>query len=233
MSGQVKATSIIACGDGGRNNFIIDGHHRWSSALVANPDAQITVSFIKGDNPFEILAISQVAIATYKPGKLPSAKSQNLTNLLAMDAASIKKYCMSNVGKVVDKNAGAAFLTDDVLDYLAGQGYGGTSSSDDRETKLEKICEQIAQNCTKVPRAGEAPERKDMPQFDPSVGGPSLGDIKDKLTGGTINFKTPITGTGNVKDWGKEKQQVTADSWDRQGAVVVERWQRLAGLVKG
>lgn len=228
MKGDVNSLEIVACGDGAKNNFIIDGHHRWSSAIAVNPEAKITVSFIKGDDPFKVLSICQIAIATYKDGTLPSSTSEPETNLLTMTADAIAKYAKDNVGKIVDPKAGAALLTDDILDYLAEKGYGGASKADDRDTKLDKICTKIGENCAEVPKSGDAPERASMPQFDPKAGGPKLDQVKDKFTGGQLNFKDPVGPSGG----GKEKSQVTADSWNRQGAVVVERWQRLAGLIK-
>jgi len=226
LKGNVNSTEIVACGDGIDNNFIIDGHHRWSSAIAVNPAANITVSFIKGDDAFKVLSICQLAIATYKPGKLPSNTSEPDTNLLTMSADAIAQYAKDNVGKVVDEKAGSPLLTDDILDFLAGQGYGGASATDDRDTKLDKICTKIGENCKKVPTPGDAPDRVHMPQFDPKSGGPTLDQVKDKFTGGQLNFKDPVGSSGGGK------QQVTAESWDRQGAVVVERWQRLAGLIK-
>lgn len=221
LSGNVNAPGILAAGDGGAGStFIVDGHHRWSSNIVVNPDVKISVNMISADDPFKALAISQVVIAGWAgPGKdLPSATSEPSTNMLAMDAESIKSYLKDSVGQVLDSKAGA-FLTDDVLDYLASKAYGGASAEDDRDTKIEKICTQIALNCKKVPAAGDAPPRSIMPQFAPDVGGPDLSSVKGTFTGGAANFRSPIVPESRARR--------TND------LIILERWQKLAGLIKG
>lgn len=216
LSGDVQGSGVIACGSGDKGStFIVDGHHRWSSALVVNPDANISVTLIKADNPFKALAISQVVIATYKDGKLPSSTSEPDTNLLSMGKDEIKKYCIANVGKVLDKNA-TEFLSDDIIDFLAEKKYGGATPQDDRNTKLDKICEQIAVNCKKVPKAGDAPARKDMPQFDAKVGGPKFAAVQDKFTSGETNFKDPVV----------------PEATQHEGSIMLERWHKLAGIIK-
>lgn len=204
LAGNVNATGVIMAGTGKADGtYIVDGHHRWSSNIVANPNVNMTVTLIQADSGWKALAISQVVIAAnIGAGKaLPSNSSEPSTNLLTMDEAAIKKYLIDNVGKVVDAKAGP-LLTDDVINHIAEKGYGGATATDSREVKLDKITTQIAKNAKLIPGADpQAPARALMPQFDPSVQGPDFNAVKPLLTGGQANFKdTAIKGGGKKKE---------------------------------
>jgi hypothetical protein len=221
LAGTVIAPDILMAGNGQNGKtFIIDGHHRWSSSIVVNPDVKIQVSLIQQDDPYKALAISQVVIAqNLGPGApLPSSTSEPGTNLLAMDANAIKQYCIDNVGKVVDPKAGSPFLTDDVLNFLAENGYGGSKASDSRDVKLDKIATQIGLNCKRVPGPGDAPPRAIMPQFDTKVGGPAPSTAIPMFKSGQVNFKDPVVPESHRRS---------------QDEVIMERWQKLAGIIKG
>lgn len=221
MSGKIDAQSIIAAGSGkAGETFIVDGHHRWSSAIVVNPDVKITVSLIQQSDPFKALAISQVLIAgIVGAGKdLPSSTSEPDTNILTMGEAEIAEYCIdaAKKGKTLD-DKGGVFLTDDVVAYCASIGYGGAAESDDKDTQIRKICEKIAANCKKVPQTGDTPPRAIMPQFDPRVGGPKPDAAIPVFQSGEVNFKEPIA---------SESRRRSNDE------IILERWQKMAGLIK-
>ena len=231
VGGNVDAQGIVAAGDGGNGTtFIVDGHHRWSSAIVVNPAVKLTVSMIQSDDPYKALAISQVVIASWQgPGKnVPSSTSEPDTNLLEMNAKEIAIYCLKNVGETLDPNA-SPFLSDDVVEYLSSIGYGGIKPDDDKKKKIKKICIQIGKNCKKVPKPGNAPPRALMPQFDAKVGGPDFKDVKSNFTAGDANFKSPVKAVGGTSG---AEATAQAENFKRNDSAILERWNRLAGLIK-
>ena len=84
------------------------------------------------------------------------------------------------------------------------------------ETVREKIAATVGKNLAAM-KAGEGPERAYMPQFTGGDTGPSLDarDVMGTLSRGDANYKEPI------------KQEAK-----RQGGVILERWQKLAGLLQ-
>ena len=89
----------------------------------------------------------------------------------------------------------------------------------------EMIINKVAENLASMNQPADgAPPRVDMPQLDKAQGGAKAALAK--LQKGKVNYKTPF-------DVIKGKEETTEESSSRSGNVVSERWQRLAGIVKG
>ncbi len=216
------AQGIVTSGD-----LIIDGHHRWSGAIsIGGVNAKIAGKDVNwpGQNTQEKLAAAQIAIAAkLGPGKpIPSQSKPFETNIMGKSANTIAKMIMSNVNKKTDPNAPGAMLNDDmmkdltagdnkdigiVLKWLGGLadrvkdkvGPGKPSSPEAIYQLRLAIAQKVGENLAALPNNPDAPARKDMPQFDPSVGGPEIDAVTNQLSGkskGDYNVAAPFA----VKD---------------------------------
>lgn len=213
------AKGIVTSGD-----LIIDGHHRWSGAIAIGGDnAKIAGTDVDwpGTGTNEKLAAAQIAIAaTIGPGKpIPSQAEGFDTNIMGKSADGIAKMIMSNIGKQTDPGAPGPLLNDKmikdlvadevsnadvVFDWLGGKPFQDKSSNKGYKLRLA-IAKKVGENLAKLPNNPEAPERKDMPQFDPKVQGPKLDTVKGQLGGksqGDINIAPPYV-KGESKQYSK------------------------------
>ena len=186
IDGVSGAPPILAAGNGG-TYYIIDGHHRWSGATVFNTSCKIPANVIVMD-PGKALLISQLAIAAYKGGgeTLPSASAKQGRSIIgsnAMNPEQVNKLLLANIGKVMDKNAGGAFMNEQVQAVVKQSNYGGGN--------VKGACAQISSNCGALASkyGSEGPPREIMPQFDPDKGGPKFKQVAKNFSGGDINFK--------------------------------------------
>ena len=127
IAGTSGAPPILAAGNGGQY-YIIDGHHRWSGATVFNTNCKIPANVIVMD-PGKALLISQLSIAAYVGAgkKLPSASAKQGRSIIgpgAMKPEQVLQVLLANVGKVMDPNAGGAFMNPKVIAVIGNTGYG-------------------------------------------------------------------------------------------------------------
>lgn len=224
ISSGPTAQGVVTSGD-----LIIDGHHRWSGAIsIGGAKAKISGTNVKwpGKDTNEKLAAAQIAIAAdLGTGKdIPSQSEGFKTNIMGKGAGDIAKMIMSNINKQTDKGAPGPLLNDKMMeDLTAGAnkdinivlkwlGDLGDRVTDkvgpDKPSTPEAIyalrlaiAEKIGENLSNLPNNPDAPARKDMPQFDPKVGGPELTAIKSKLGGknqGDINVGPPFAAKESV-----------------------------------
>lgn len=229
---------IVTSGD-----LIIDGHHRWSSLFsVAGPAGQIAAIdvVLPEKDAASVLAIVQAAIAsTLKGGqKVPAAKAGGM-NILGKSKDEIAKL----IEAAYESGEGEAgpILTDEyiskcMVDPQVNKHFGiqeaniagpVRNESHLRGSLLEKkgkfggkygdrnnilsarslIIDKVSENLSQMnPPADGAPPRLDMPQLDKAEGG--VQGALDNLATGKVNYKAPF-------------------------GESVERWQRLAGILKG
>jgi len=232
-------------------NLIVDGHHRWSSLFsVAGPGgeiASINVELQETDTA-SVLAIVQTAIASTLGGAVPAAKAGG-KNILGKSekeiAGLIRKAYESGQGEagpvLADEFVEKCLQDDGVVKHFGLEkvkGSFGIASVADAKTeslireKVELnrkalaaarqiIINKVANNLSKMNQPAEgAPPRVDMPQLD-KAGGGVMGAL-DKLSSGEVNYKEPF----------KNKTPVKKESSSNEGEVLIERWQRLAGIVK-
>jgi len=87
--------------------WVIDGHHRWSSAMVFNPNVQLQCIDINIADPEMALKMTQAAIASTK-GNVPTQAVKQGMNIYAM-----------GVNDIINKFAGGStFLADEVVEAL-------------------------------------------------------------------------------------------------------------------
>jgi len=220
------------------DNIILDGHHRWSQALaVAGPSARIAAYDIKiPGTPSEKLAFSQVTIAAATPsGPVKDAKAGGI-NILGVSGDEIKGLVLKSVGQpteageilsrsyiedlVLDPDLAAKIGVDaDLCDRVVNASDDASMSSAMNDVR-DRIASHVAGNLSQMNQPAEgSPPRVDMPQFD-KASYPIPTQI-DALKTGKINYKPKYVA--------KESTRSTRNEDD----LVMERWLRLAGIVKG
>lgn len=215
-------------------NEVLDGHHRWSGVWgICGPDGTINVQDMgfTGDTS-DKLAQAQLAIAAYKPADLPqpSAAEPIPFNIMKKSKEQIKGMILDNVGEQTDSNAPGPLLNDDVIARSSQSpivaNWAGFKVGADKEEVIDKIADKVASNLSTLPFNDNAPERINMPQFDDK----SMGD---KKTVKAAIYKGLETGAFNVKKpFEPDDVKSQKESRLREDNVVMERWQRLAGLIK-
>lgn len=220
MSGGVQKIGppdndhIVINGD-----LIVDGHHRWSSLFsVTGPKGQIAAYDlgIPSKDAASVLSKVHVGIAaTLKSGEpVPKAKAGG-KNILGKSKDEIKSLIESSVGESTD--AGEILSDDFVKSCLADAEVSkhiGLKPGMKVDEVRKAIIEKTADNLSKMQQhADGAPPRVDMPQLDKAAGGVT-GVIKD-FQAGDINYKAPF-----------------GESKKKQDEIILERWQRLAGIIK-
>lgn len=241
-------------------NLIVDGHHRWSSLFsVAGPAgiiASIDIELPEKDAA-SVLAIVQTAIAATLDGPVPKAKAGGM-NILGQSKDAIAKMIRS----AYEQGEGEAgpiladdFISECLADPMVSKHFGidvirkefgistvpedkeraETSSAKTESLLREKpesgsanrkaiararavIIDKVAQNLSQMKQPAKgAPPRVDMPQLDKADGG--VQGVMDKLASGDVNYKPPFG-------------QLQAAGYKPEGTVIVERWQKIAGLIK-
>ena len=200
-----------------KGQYIIDGHHRWSQLYACNKNAQINAVDItlEGLEPLEVLKAVQAAIAI-ETGDVPVQSVEGI-NLLKIDKSGLDSWLDSFKGSVAFfADVGANESVMEKMESAAG-GSSKTEAADISQENLKKarglVGEYIWTNVENMqaeskPVAG-APKRDFMPQTD---------DVnwKRPLEAGEVDIAEP-----HAKTEGRNRSE-----------YILERWQKLAGLIK-
>jgi hypothetical protein len=187
-------------------NLIIDGHHRWSGIFAFYPDGTINAINVSwpGQNTQEKLAAAQLTIAAkLGAGKeMPTATGEPATNILGKSAIEIAKMALQNVNKQTDPKAPGALMNDEMMNKIIKNKDGDAAivyewaGLDKSVTDIKKLRQAIAikvgKNLKQIKSNPQAPERADMPQFDPKRGGPDFSDVVPDLKTGKYNVAPPF-----------------------------------------
>lgn len=192
--------------------YVIDGHHRWSQVYCCNKNAKIsaTDAQIEGLEPLEVLKAMQASIA-YATGGVPT-QSVKGTNLLKADKGAIDSFLDGML-----KDDFVATVKADEGAVAKMKEASGSSSDDTKQLVKDYIWSNVESMKETSQAISGAPKRDFMPQTD-NV------DWKDPLAQGLIDVKPPHGKAGG----GQASQK---ESLNRRG-VVLERWQKLAGIIK-
>lgn len=211
-------------------NLIIDGHHRWSSLFsVTGPEAQIAAIDVAlpEKDAGSVLAIVQTAIASTltKGEPVPKAKAGGM-NILGKGKDELVKLITSAAGK--GGEAGEILSDEYVKQCMEDKqvnAHFGLEGATEVEAARTKIIDKVADNLSQMAAPAEgSPPRVDMPQLDQASGG--VQGALANLQKGKVNYKPPFK---TVEKKPVEKQ---AESSKRDGDVLLERWHKLAGLIK-
>lgn len=163
LNGEAKFNAPIVTLN---SRFIIDGHHRWSQAFIANPEVKVPVYDMTATiSPVQALKATHLAVAA-DMGELPlsSAKGINLYSAKEVDIQNAVKRHLTEQARKLYENHGHGKNVEEISAYLWNN-------------------VQLMQQKNK-PISG-APPRSSMPQTGKS------SDYDDLLTKGVINFKNP------------------------------------------
>jgi len=223
-------------------NAVLDGHHRWSGVFAITPDGVIQAkNFAFPGTVKEKLAAAQMAVAAVKdsPGQ-PSKGGGAETDIIGKGKDQIFAMIDANKGNQTDPKAPGSLLNDSMIQAIADGNHPAINAwagiPDDAEFVAlsdsesgfandlirKSIAEKVANNLAALPSplAGAPESREDMPQLDhEDIGGSTgLDKIVKGLPAGEYNVVPPFA---------KESKNRAADD------VILERWQKLAGLLKG
>lgn len=193
------------------STYIIDGHHRWSQLFMLNPNATIMsddISIPVKDSA-DGLKIAQLAIAA-EVGIVPAASGDTATDLFGALSGreALDKYFSAPEYASLLKSIATVGLVDQ-----------STGKPATNETEAKNLLLNHAQMLVSKGTATKI-SRFEMPQFDTKVGGPNFTDVKPDLTAGKVNWKNIAAAA-------------TTESMSRADSMVLERWQKLAGILKG
>ena len=195
--------------------YIVDGHHRWSQLYMLNPNATI-MSYdmqIPLSNPADAMKVAQVVIAA-KVEKVPSSPGDTATDIFgALKGAKALKKHLESPNYV------------DLLEAIAAKGLVNQKTGKAATDKKQAI-QMLVDHCEMLTARGTATgiSRSIMPQFAPDLGGPAFPSVIPDLTAGNVNWK------GIAGKSGDKKEELASRNSDN---VILERWAKLAGLIKG
>ena len=190
------------------DNYIIDGHHRWSGIFAVAPEGTITVTDIGfPGNAKQKLASAQLAIGAIDPNTNdphPSKGGKASANILGKDANTIYKLILQHVGKQTDPKAPGALLNDQMINTIISTPMTDIldwanipeESRQNKDAVIKGIATRTAKNLAQLPDfVPGAPDRPDMPQFDhKSIGGDKAKNkVYSKLATNRLNIVPPFT----------------------------------------
>jgi len=218
MMGKLGGFSEGAGGDLGAiissDNHIMDGHHRWAGTLMVDPDA--SVSGLQVQLPGKEL-VGVLNVWTVAHGGEGKPSDTDLASLTA-DAVGekFKEMC----------EKGGKFLPspEEILEAFKKSGFDSLDTAADHVKKNWDSTKKLRT------AQGWMPKKVDMPAIEPG----QLGQVKKDIESGAMDLNPPyspeVAKAAGVE--GEEKKSAKNDSYSRSGAVIVERWQKLAGLIK-
>lgn len=220
MLGKIGKFSGGAGGDLGAiisvDKHIMDGHHRWAATLMVDPDASVGGLGVK--LPGEKL-VGVLNVWTAAKGQVGKPSDTDLASLSG-DAVAEKFKDMCSKG--------GDFLPDPekILAAFKKEGYDS----------LDAAAAHVKKNwdSTKKTRSIESwmPPKVDMPAIEPN----QLQQVADDIQSGKMDINPPYSpevkkAAGGSKESDEDKK-VQKSGYHRTGDVVLERWQKLAGLIK-
>lgn len=240
--GMLNGTMFGSGGPGGDlgafisgDNYIMDGHHRWIATAMAKPDASIKgirVDF-PGKKLVPVLNAATVGLLGITKGKAGSGGFKQFQSKKAMETALTKliKGGGKYKGVAGDDSPETA---QKVIEEFSGE---------EGDEAVGATVDKMMANLALVPGSkGEeavmpgAPARIDMPVIDDDYATrnkPAVANVKKALETGEIDVNPDY---GELPEEGDEEKKEKSESFQAgktTDKMVMERWQRLAGLLKG
>ena len=137
------------------DEWIIDGHHRWSQVYVTNPDCKIEAISMKANiDPLDALKAVQMAIAASTNGELPLSKAKGI-NLLDATVRNVIAYIQKHATeKVAKKFFAAKQISQPTIQLLAN-----------RIAYNIKMMQSKSQPVDGAPSRSVMPQTGDAPEF--------------------------------------------------------------------
>lgn len=214
MMGKIGSFSGGPGGDLGAiissDGYIMDGHHRWAATLMVDPSA--SVGGLSVDLPGEkLVGVLNVWTAAHGGSGKPSDTS--LESLTGEAVAQKFKSMVSKGGKFLPAPA-------EILEAFQENGF------DSLDSAAEHVKKNWDSTASTRSIEGWMPPKVDMPAIEPN----QLSQVAKDVSGGMMDINPPYSPDVSLAAGDMKKQNA---GYVPQGAVVVERWQRLAGIIKG
>jgi len=187
---KFKSPIVVAVTSDGA--VILDGHHRWSQAMMLQPNGQINVVGFNAPNMSADDVLQALHLGIYAVSGQADVKAAKGGNLFNATAADIEGYMNASERKVnpesfkIDPNGVAPY----VAAYMKVKGISDPTQGQDAAV-------QYALKAVKAGRGriiAGAPKRTTMPQTDPEVNpGATPKAVADALKTGKVDYASPHT----------------------------------------
>ena len=201
------------------DNHIMDGHHRWIASGMVDPKAKVGGYIVEFPAKQMIAALNMITvklgITSGKPG-----------------SGGFEQFNEKGIKAVLDKYVAEGVWSADgepqkVVE--ACEQFTGASGAAAVEAAAKKMADNVSQLTLEVP-AG-FPERPDMPVISKGKG--HLNMAIDLLKSGQVDLNEPYAeDLDDADDKGADDKGEKNESSRNSGDLIVERWNKLAGLLK-
>jgi hypothetical protein len=196
------------------DNHIMDGHHRWSAAILVDPETSVSGygAELPGKELVGVLNVLTKGVFNKKkgnPGK-----------------GSLADYTSENVKAALQKSLdkGTQYYSSEEVKKIFEKKFGSV------EEALEKMSSNVNAMSKEVPEW--APDRVQMPVIDPK----EVPTAAKALDSGKVDVMPPYSSVVKRAISGSERsaksKEKTEESFSNSGDVILERWHKLAGLIK-
>jgi len=214
MLGKMGSFSGGAGGDLGAiissDSHIMDGHHRWAATLMVDPSA--SVGGLGVNLPGEKL-VGVLNVWTAAQGQSGKPSDTDLNALTGDSVAEKFKEMCSKGGKFLP-------TPEEILQAFKAVGFDS----------LDAAADHVKKNwdSTEGSRSIESwmPPKVDMPAIEPN----QLEQVADDLQSGKMDINPPYSPEVKKAAGGDEKTK--QESHFAKGDVILERWHKIAGLIK-
>ena len=202
------------------DNHIMDGHHRWIASGMVDPDAKVGGFIVEFPAQQMIAALNMITVKLGITSGKPGSGGFDQFN-----EAGIKKVLDKYVAEGVWSADGEPAKVVAACEEFADMPGGGAKAV---EAAAKKMADNVSQLTLSVP-AG-FPERPDMPVISKGKG--HLAMAIDLLRSGQVDLNEPYAKpdaatADEADDKGEKNESVETDA-----DLIVERWNKLAGLLK-
>ena len=198
------------------DNHIMDGHHRWIATGMVDPAAEVGGFIVEFPAKQMIAALNMITV------KLGITKGKK-------GSGGFDQFNEAGILKVLEKFAveGTWSADGDPQKVVeACETFTGEQGANAIKAAAKKMGENVALLTLEVP-AG-FPERPDMPVISKAKGHLKLAI--DLLKSGQVDLNEPYA--DEEKALNKKEEQEANESKNKSADVIVERWNKLAGLLK-
>ncbi len=201
------------------DNFIMDGHHRWISSGMVDPDA--TLGGYKVDFPGQklVAVLNNLTVGRFE--KLQGKAATGGFDQFAEGPirAQLEDYLANGSGAAKDDegNPNPYRMEAEEVQSLIEK-FSGKTGDEAKDEAIKKFVDNLSKLELSVP--AWASGREEMPVIEKS----DSAEARQALAQGEIDVNPP---------YADEKQKAPGQensSRNRTGAVILERWHKLAGL---
>ena len=199
------------------DNSIMDGHHRWIASYMCDPSASVSGKAVNlpGDKLVAVLNAVTAGRLGHKgnPGKGSFADFNDKNKIVSEINTVVEKGVPKFEG---DKQVGFFTTPEDAKKIV------------DEKGGAEALADMFIKNLSTATLSTPswAVERVEMPVINP---GEDASTTEKALKGGEVDLNPPYA-EGEGEKQGEEEKKVQKAGYHRRGGVLIERWQRLAGI---